>query len=222
MTATVNDRPLVKADIHEPLYGVWYADVEVDSREAIEDDVITLDVEGIGFVGAVWNTRSALESGKWMARIAGGAAGMGTVVDAKNYVGTNVRGTLDDLMRDSGETLDVTNSDSTILAYVLTRWHRMQGAAGNALQAIMDEVSSSARMLRYGQLKVGTESFDELDIGDDPFPLLDEMPAQRIAVYAPRTPLVLPGVSIDDRNVEYVWTQVTGSSMRQTVWFADA
>ena len=221
MPVSVNGYPLSSADIHEPLFGVWFADIDVDSTEALTG-AITIDIDGVEFVGAVWNGRSGIIGGRWVARIAGGAAGMGTVVEAKNYVGVNVRATVDDIMRNAGETLDASGSDSTTLARGLPRWHRMRGTAGNAMTAILDEAASSYRIQRDGTVKVGVESFTELDPGDDTLPEVDTAPGQNSRVYGPLTPIVLPGVAIDGASVEYVWTQVTGGSLRQTAWFADA
>jgi len=220
MTTTANDSPLVKASIHEPLYGIWLAEIEVDSPEALSG-IITLAIEGVTYVGSVWKDRSAIDSGRWKARIAGGQAALGTIVAAKNYVGVNVRAAIDDLMTATAEALDVDASDTAVLARSLPKWHRMQGTAGNALTALMDEASSTFRIQRNGLLKVGAEDFTELDPLDDPFALLDTSPVDNSQMYGPLTPLIVPGVTIQNKPVSYVHTQVSGGSLRQTVWYQD-
>jgi hypothetical protein len=224
MTATINDLPLVRAEIFEPLYGMWTAEIEVDSVDDITG-ALTMTIEGISFSCSVYapqgNRRAAVESGRWVARVVAGAAGMGQTVAAKNYVGINLRGALDDLMTASGETLDVTDSDATILARPLPRWHRMQGTVGAALAELVDEAATTARFQRDGALKIGAETFAELDFGDDLAPLLSTEPRLRFSVYAPTTPVIRPGVAIDGRSVGYVHTSVSGGQLRQTAWFSD-
>lgn len=218
MSSSCNGYPLVTAVISESLLGVWTADIEVDATEELSG-TITLDIEGETFTGAVWNGRSAIDAGRWIARIAAGAAGMGTTVDAKNYVGVNVRGAIDDIVRTAGETLDVSASDSTTLATELGRYQRMRVTAGSALSTLAGDVGSSWRMLRSGKLKVAIEGFAELDFGNDDAEVIDELPVNNARVYAPHSPIIYPGVSIDGSHVEYVLTQLSPGALRQTVFF---
>lgn len=225
MTVAANGAPLLKATISESLYGFWIADIEVDSLEDLTGPIV-LDIEGITFTGAIFSPggrdRSGVESGRWIARIVGGAAGMGTAVGAKNFNGVNVRGLIDELLAAAGETLDVDASDSTILIRPMAKWHRIATTAGNALAELLDEVSSSARMQRNGQVKIGVESFAALDIDTKTDRIISETPDMNRQLFAPLQPVIIPGVTIEDRRVSYVLTTVTGGGLRQEVWYEDA
>ncbi len=221
MTAQLNQLPLVSATIQEPLLGVWFADVQVDSDADIAG-AITMLIDGATFSGAVYNPggtqRGGLESGRWLGRIVGGAAGLQSVVAAKNYAGVNVRAILDDILRDAGETLDATNSASATLIRPVSRWHRMQSTAGTALRLLLESIGSTYRMQRDGTLFVGEQSFDAVDETDMVVESTD--PSLGVAMVAPLAPTILPGVSFTGRPVSHVTTKVAPGGLRQEVWFS--
>jgi len=221
MTASLNGLPLVKASIQEPLLGVWFADVEVDSADDISG-AITMVVDGVAFSASVYNPqgtqRGGIESGRWLARIVGGAAGMQTVLAAKNYAGVNIRAIVDDILRDAGEALDATNSLSAVLTTPVSRWHRMSASAGTALRLLLDSIGSTFRMQRDGTIYVGAQSFAEVD--ETGIVVESTDPAIGLALAALNSPTILPGVTFTGRPVSHVTTKVAPGSLRQEVWFS--
>ena len=215
MTVTLNGFPLVKATIQEPLLGVWFADVEVDTEEDITG-VVTMVVEGITFSATVF--RGGIESGRWIARIVGGASGLLTQVTAKSYEGVNVRAIVDDIMRESGEALDATDSVSADLIRGISRWQRTTSSAGAALRVLLESFDSSFRIQRDGTVFIGNQSFDSID--EEDVVLITTAPQLDVVEVAPLSPVVLPGVSFQSQNVSYVMTQVAPGGLRQEVWFA--
>lgn len=213
---TANGLPLIRATIHEAIGQNWVADVEVDALENLTGAMV-LDVLGVGFSGTIF--RGGIEAGRWRGRIVGGAGGLSSTVVAKNYVNTNLAGAIGDLFSAVGETLDAANSDPDALAGELTRWHRTTGTAGQALDRLVSSAGTFARMQRDGTVKVGAESFDALELGDAV--IVEDRTEAGTAVLAPLSPVALPGVAINGRNVSSVVTRLAPGSLRQELSFQD-
>ncbi|MEW5858394.1 MAG: hypothetical protein AB1861_13585, partial [Cyanobacteriota bacterium] len=74
---SINSERIINLAIHEPLHGVWHADVETDSEITITGAVSITDSI------TTWNgtvLRGAVEHGKWVGRIVGGAGKMSKVL----------------------------------------------------------------------------------------------------------------------------------------------
>ncbi len=215
-TPTAGGLPLLSALINEPRVGVWHADIAIDSGEALTGST-TLDIEGVEFVGTV--VRSGVEAGRSLARVVGGAAGLGTQLAAKSYRGIGFSSVLADIVSQTGETLDGSSGDS-VVNHAVQLWQITQAPAAHAIESIVDEVGASWRVFRSGTLWLGEESFPA--VSDPDAVELESMPEHGITIYAPSEgPVIRPGVTFRDRRVSYVSTRLEPNELRQSVTFED-
>ncbi|MHA1572452.1 MAG: hypothetical protein ACTSX8_00505 [Alphaproteobacteria bacterium] len=214
---TMGGAPVLKARIEEPLAGFWVADVEVDTFETLEGAQTISFGDDVSFAGQVW--RGGVEQGRWLGRIVAGSATRATVeLDAKNYLGASVSTILGDVLAATGDTL-APSSDSSVLAGLFPRWHRARGSAAKALQRLSDGLGVNVRGLRSGDVFFGSETYPDFQIEDTIE--IDRYPQRGMVVLAPALPLLLPGITFEDRRVSYVVTTSTAHGLRQQLWFDD-
>jgi len=205
---------VIEALVYEPRVGRWTADVELDTDEDITG-AVTLNLGAVALVGAVH--RGGVDNSRWSGRIVGGAGGLSTSLQPKNYQGASLKHVVDDIMRESGETLDA--SSAVLAAHITANWHRTRGPASHALQAVADELSVPWRVTRAGTVLLGATTASELDT--EQVEIL-ERPETGAMVVAPAVdPELLPGVLFDGREVSYVATIVEAGKLRQELWFED-
>jgi hypothetical protein len=102
---TLNGRAVTKCRVSLPAWGVWFAEAEIDTAEALTG-AATLVMPGLTLVGTILS--GGTDRGRARFRIAGGAGGWGRTVAAKAYandVGVKHATILGDVARDCGETL---------------------------------------------------------------------------------------------------------------------
>jgi len=211
---TLNGASLIDAQVYEPRVGCWTADVEVDSDETFAGSV-TLALGSVSLVGTVF--RGGLEGGRWVGRIVGGAGGLSATLPPKNYAGATLQHVVDDIIRESGETLAAASASLT--GEVRVNWHRTRGPAGHALQAVADELSVPWRMTRAGTILLGAQTATELDT--ETVEILERPDVGAMVVAPAEDPELLPGVLFGGREVSYVATVVEAGKLRQELWFDD-
>lgn len=117
--ATLNDERVVTCDLSMPHYGLWAADVGLDTAASISH-VVTLKVANLTLTGAV--VRMAGFAGQRTARIVGGAGGWSKGIGPQSYYNPNGvhRSTV---VRDAasmvGETVNIPND--SVMANVFAR-----------------------------------------------------------------------------------------------------
>lgn len=84
--ATLNDERVVTCDLSMPYYGMWAADVGLDSAVSISQ-VVTLKIANLTLSGAV--VRMAGFAGQRTARIVGGAGGWSKSIGPQSYYNPN-------------------------------------------------------------------------------------------------------------------------------------
>lgn len=193
-------RPVYEAEIVEPLSRAWTATVQLEAENPPSGAVV-LSYKGTSWSGTIY--RGGVYGGRYLARIVGGAGGLGTMLAARWYREITLRTVLDDIARETGEKLS-----STVLAAVLDRdlptWTREAGTAGMALDAICDALSLSWRVLRDGSVWLGAETWPTLS---GTHVVTSERPDDARIEIAPELPIVLPGATFRDRRVsEAVYT----------------
>lgn len=228
MTATLSTTagPLnvLRATVREPLQGAWTADVVVDADTGFTGAAI-LEVDGVRFVGTV--RRGALEHGRYLAQMVGGAGGLGRELSAQNYTGTFLQQVIDDLLTATGETLSPDVS-AGLLSEEPTHWSRRAGRAGLSLTQVAEGTAAQHwRVLRDGTVWIGAETWPAVS-ADYEYTEISREPSQGTATLAPDdgSGLVRPGQSWTDaaglaRNVATVVTTVDPGSVRQTLSLQD-
>lgn len=158
---TCNGKPLASCVLTAPRVGVWVADLEVDTDEAITG-AVELDLEGSSWRGTV--ARGGVELGRWRGRIVGGAGGLGAVLGPTAFADTDLRAVLSETLRDAGEQLAET---SATLDASVTRWARMAAPASHTVADIAHAAGCAWRVLADGTVWVGAETWEALDLGAD-------------------------------------------------------
>jgi len=216
MTAahTIAGVPILSAQICEPRVGRWTADVEADTAEDITGSV-TLTLGSVTLVGTVH--RGGLDSGRWSGRIVGGTGGLSTTLNPKNYAGATLQHVVDDIIRESGETLD--SASTSLIGHVTANWHRTRGPASHALQAVADELSVPWRVTRSGTVLLGAQTATALTTTE--VQVLDRPESGALLVAPAGDPELRPGVLFGDRVISYVATLIGAGKIRQELWFDD-
>jgi hypothetical protein len=222
MAFELNGLAILEAQLLEPRIGNWTADVEIDVEETFDADelgegiAVTIEFGAVTFTGAVH--RGGLESGRWIGRIVGGAGGLATTLEPKNYAGVVLADVVDDLMTGSGETLASDSDD--LSTYTVAHWHRTRGPASHALQAIADELGVPWAVTRAGTVRIGPETALELDV--DTLEVLGRPDTGSVVLAPEADPDVRPGQLLEGRQISYVATLVESGRIRQEVWFDDS
>lgn len=210
--ATAAGLPLIEATIHEPIDGIWVANVELDANEApTPGEPATIDLDGDEWVGTI--DRSALDSGRAKVRIIGGAAGLRTEIPARYYRSPTLQIVLDQILADAGETLSADAVDLSTIS--VERWTRTSGRAAEALDRLAAAAGHAWRVQRDGTVWLGTDDFD--DSGADVLEA-DRDPRTKAVLLQPRGPLLVrPGTSVLGLPVYAVTTTWAPQGARQRV-----
>ena len=216
MSYELNGHAITEAQIHEPRVGRWTADVVVDSDVDITG-AVTITLGTVALSGTVY--RGGLDAGRWSGRVVGGAGGLETSLEPKNYVLTTLATVVADIMSASGETLSDDSED--LSGEARGNWHRTRGLAGHALQAVADDLGVPWRMLRDGTVLLGEDEAVELDSAAEQLVVLAQPDIGSALVAPAQDPVVRPGVLLDGRAVSYVATVVDAGKLRQEVWYDD-
>ncbi len=158
---TLNGKPLVSCVLTVPRVGVWVADLEVDTDEALTG-AVALDLEGSAWTGTV--ARGGVELGRWRGRVVGGAGGLGAVLGPMAFADTDLRAVLTETLREAGEQLAET---SAALDEVVTRWARVAGPASHTVADVARAAGHAWRVLADGSVLVGAEIWEPLALGAD-------------------------------------------------------
>jgi hypothetical protein len=214
MSVFLNDQSATALALTLPRVGAWHADVTLLPSSEIPNGQVTLSVFDVIYVGTV--LRSGSTKGLPFARIIGGGGGLGTVLPAKAYRGSNVRLPLSEILSGAGETL-ASSSDSATLSQRLAFWIRMEGKAGESLVYLLSTAGIPCwRVLPDGTVWVGTESWPVSKLED--FQVLSEDPhLGRYEVYA-REPAVFPGEVWNSRKVSVVEHRFTSRKLTTSLW----
>jgi len=212
--ATLEGYSLLRAIITEPELGVWHAEVEVDHDEALTGGVsFTIDDET--WSGTVVPGLGGLDFGRWRGTIVGGQGGLSAELQGKSYAGgVTVKQPLDDILRETGETLSSTVS-TTLTGHALAAWQRMRGPASRALVALVDELGCSWRVLRGGTVWIGEDAWSDADLDGET--LIDEdWGAGRLVLKDAAS--LTPGQTYDGHQIKRVVHYLQGSSFTTEGW----
>lgn len=216
MTATLNGKDVISVVLNEPRIGVWNATVEADADAAISGKV-TLVIDGVTWVGTM--VKGDLHAGRVSAQIVGGAGKLAKVLDVKHYRGGTLGSVVNDLMRETGETLSST-TDAKVRSFSVSRWTRPIGKASVTLKQVSDEMKLVWRVLRDGTVWLGNDTWTEAKAVHDE---IDRTPGRDALLIAPDAPHVQPGQTFEGKRVARVVTTIQeGGGLRQELQFESA
>ena len=208
--STANGQPLLSALLTMPRVGAWHTEVETETTETLNGSV-ELELDGVLFRATV--VRSGVHAGRGRAKLVGGAGGLSKDLLAKDYVSPKVRHILDDLMTATGETLAAV--EASVLDQVLPHWHRSEGRASWALQALVDKLGVVWRVLADGTVWLGEETWPA---DTEERIVLDEDWGAGIITLAPEAPDLRPGITFDGHKIEQVVHTLTPKALRTELW----
>jgi hypothetical protein len=209
---TLNGARVQALTLHMPRVGLWHGVAIVDSRAAVAPRV-TLTAPELSLVGANIVGSSFLDS--QCVRLVAGAGGLRATLPARGYRSPTVRLILQDLARESGETLSTTIAPA-VLARTLPFWTRAQGSGGQSLATLATALGVSWRVLDDGSIWVGTLPTVEV-VGA--YQVIDERPHDRWLMTASSAPFIRPGSSIRGRAVREVSHTFEGDRVRSEVFY---
>jgi hypothetical protein len=211
MEVRANGLLVVKGHIVEPKNGPWTAHLEVDDEAGKIVGPVTITMGSTSFTGTA---SGAVEAGRYIARVVGGNGGLSTQLQAKYYYQSALSVVVADILRESGEVLDFTETDEAVTTFIVARWMRLLGEARTALKQVASEVGGFWRVTRAGAVALKRAdawlpvSFDYTEINRDP--------GHGIVTIAPEDePLARPGVSVGGDRCSEVRTEWDGSELRQ-------
>jgi hypothetical protein len=226
MTAIdVNGFTVTKLRINAPIAsGTWSARVEA-LLEAPLSGAVTVSDGANPWRGTV--VEAGVVQGLSSALVVGGAGGLRKKLPARSYVGVTARSVVQDILNAVGEQASRAALTSPQLRTVLPYWTRsgpapdgMGGTAAEQLQAVLDAVGATWRVLASGQVWIGTPAF--LRSAPTGFVELDREPTAR-RVHAALDALDLfPDTSVQNERVGDVEYRLEGSRLRATYWLEAA
>lgn len=206
--------PVIRAEVSMQLHKEWDADADLDVPDDQDPPTgpFILNLEGVEFRGTIVPARSGRYGGRTRVKIVGGAGGLTTELQPKNYAAgvVTVRLVLGDILRESGESLSPDATDP-VLDQQLPGWQRGAGQGRDHLTVLADRVGASWRVLRDGNVWFGTEGWPEVEIND---PVVEEHHGEGFMASAPAQPLTYPGTVIRGQRVEQVVHRIDRSGLR--------
>lgn len=216
MIITANGHSLLEGSVlTTPSRGVWTAPLVVDST-----DTVGPVVELANFDRTLVLRGTALREGMHADRrtmlVVGGAGGMQSAVPRKGYQQISVRVVLTDILTAVGETLSA-SSDAGVLGRMLRHWKRMAGSAERALDALVDHVGATWRVLPDGSVYVGPLEYPAAVDENAAFVRRDDATASfELLVDAPR---FLAPCTFEGEKIDTVVHELAPKATRTTLFF---
>jgi hypothetical protein len=200
--------------------GAWVCDIAVPDPTALGAQVTLAMDGGLTLVGTQERGGSWLDTN--FVRLAPGANGLKKQCKPKHYRNTSVGVVAKDLLSAAGETL-AASSSAALLRTQLPFWTQGQDACGRALTALLQDRRLTApawRCLADGTVWIGYETWPDAGLADPgDYQDIAEAPEQGVEVAGFETWVLVPGVSLEGRNVSAVQHDLDGTSVRTRVWF---
>ncbi|MGB1223782.1 MAG: hypothetical protein ACPHCN_06515 [Mycobacterium sp.] len=208
---TANDHRILSGTITERSQGNWTAELVTDSdNNTALSGAVTITVDDQVWTGHM--VRSAVDGGRVLSMVAGGAGGWQTTLAARSYVAPSMRTVLQDIATAAGETLSSTVA-SDVLGAQAPHWTRAEGTAAEALEAVAAKLGTTyrARVLRDGSLWVGEDTWAAYDLDAIE---LENNGAHRYRVFGPKQLDLQPGVTLNGERVVQVEHRISEDGLR--------
>lgn len=234
MTTELDGEPVVALDLNEFRIGAWTAMVEVDAEDLNEEPItglVTLDIEGLEFIGTVIEGEIEGDS-RWKGFMIGGRDGLRGEIEGVHYVAPSVSTILADLATATGEEL-ADDISPDILGKRLPRYTRMKGPAHCAVRSLADLLGVDWRIKRDGTLWFGEPAWTEVETEQEIIEEDTDIQEARITVSYDQkvtdspipnpaseneTPDAEPGFTLDGRRIQEARTYID-DTMRQDLFF---
>lgn len=221
MFFTCNGLSATYGTIRVPRIGPWHADLIIDTIDPAElgsagsrATIVVGEAQQLNLVGTFMRLGPA-QSGVF-ARIVGGANGLGRTMAPKSYNNPSARVVVGEVVEACGEQLSGT-STSSVLATTLVSWARFQQAGGSALAQLAHVLSAGWRVLYDGTVWFGTESWPQSALSD--YTVIRYDPELARIELGADYPIILPGTTFTDRQVDNVNHTITDGRVRTVVHF---
>jgi hypothetical protein len=212
---SVKGAPVLDGRIVVPRVGAWHADVTFDLATSTPANPANLVLGGQTFLGSFQRVGFD-RAGRAVARIVGGAGGLGTILTPKSYRAVPLRLPLNDALTAGKEKLSTT-ADPAVTSFTLTNWSSMQGSVGAQLALLVRAVSGATwRVLPDGTVWLGFESWPTSTLPDS-VPISTDPEQQRITI-ASDAPAVLPGTIFQGSKISRVEHSIAPWGVRTTLY----
>jgi hypothetical protein len=208
MPGALNGIDVLAATIILPRIGVWWADVELDTDDALA---------GAAILEYAWSLAGTVADGgqsvhgRNPVRVVGGRGRLGDDAPAKTFRGVPIRLPIVDTVEGAGEVVSATATWG--LSMVLAHWIRTRRQAAQAVMMLARKGGFAWRFLPDGTFWFGEETWPEADIEHE---VMEELPREN-AVLIATDELLLPGTTLLGQRVGRV--QMRPHESRTTVWF---
>jgi len=213
--ATANGLSVLEGEIHLPLRGAWFAELELDSADAAKaTGIVTIIAGDVKWVGR------SIEVGSFVGRVkvsvVAGAAGLGKPTSPRFYHAIPARIVIEDLLAEGKETLS-SSSEKSKLDTLLPFWTRPAGSVTDGLENVLDEIGATWRFLPDGTVWVGTETWPTTSLAN--VVIEADSPQDSRLVFSSDTPSLITGVTFRDRKVARVEHRIGPGKTRTTAHF---
>ena len=207
--ATLNGSTVLACSVRLPAWGIWWADVELDSDEQMAG-AVTLELAGLTLVGTI------ISGGPWHGRaryrIAGGAGQWGKWIGPQGYAndaGVKRAGVAGDAATACGETVDLPGLTGTLGG----AWTREAGPASRTLELVAPRAWYVAEdgITRFGRRPAVPYA------GEAAILLVDEA-AARVVLGADELAGLIPGAVVDGIEAVDVLHELADGTLRTTLW----
>lgn len=209
--ASLNGLTALSCSVRIPAWGLWWADVELDSDSALSGDAAleigSLVLTGTIVSGGTWHGRSRC-------RVVAGKGQWGKTIPAKGYAndaGVKVKTIADDAAADCGEQIDTSKATGTLGA----AWVREAGPAARVLELVapggwyVGEDGKAVLGQREAISFAGESTIIEVDNG-----------ASKVVLAADVLTGLVPGAIVEGITSVDVLHELQGGKLRTTIWGA--
>jgi hypothetical protein len=218
---TCGGADVLKAEIHLPARGAWWASVMLDTATAPSGAVTLAAADGISLAASV--VVAGVFCDVAHVQLVGGAGGLGTILTPSAYEVAQLRDPLAAALKAGGEVVSSTVA-SSITGVQLGQWTLVGSTVSRALDELCGAAAAALgqavgwRVLGDGSVWLGSETWPSasLPTGAD---LLEAFPAEGRYVIGADTPSLLPGVNLTGvGQVVAVDHWITHTEVRTWAW----
>lgn len=225
---TLNEYPIMSAEIRMPRVGVCNGDIVIDTIDEISGPVtIKTDDGKFSLKGTAF--RAGQFTDHVRVRFVAGSGGLNNKIAPKAFDGYTVRSILSDILAKCGETLSTT-ADKTLLSLFIQKWVRLGSTGKEAVNAILEDVKAEGwRILPDGTFYATSKELWPA-VSDNQFDLIHWNRSEGWADIGSEQPFVFPGqvITLDDvstndtvgaQKISYVVHRINPTKIRSQIFF---
>lgn len=215
---TLNGKAVLRGKLHLPLWGVWHADLEVDTATPLDvGGLATLAFEdGLQLKGTA--RRAGVTRDYTLLRLVGGRGGLRKPCDPRGYGTVPLQTVLQDVLQQAGEVLSAA-SGASALQTPLARWQTSNASCGAQVANLAERAGCAWRILTDGDVWFGQDTWPQVAPAVDV--LREDLHLGRLEL-AEDTAQLVPGSTYAGRQIGYVTHIIEAGRLRAHVWEAPA